>query len=710
MVQGMRLRSRSLATGAVAAMVAAFLIPASQTAEAAVNTPATAASIPGAYQPVAPTRLLDTRHNTGATGPVAANGVVHLQVTGGVVPTGASAVVVNVTVTAPAAAGNVTVYPDLTSKPTASNLNFVAGQTIPNLVVVGVGTNGKIALANNSPGTVQLIADVSGYYLGGGTPAAPGAFKAVTPTRVLDTRHNTGSTGPVASGATVHLQITGGVVPSGASAVVVNVTVTQPTRAGNITVYPDLNSAPTSSNLNFVAGQTIPNLVEVGIGSNGKIALTNNSGGTVQLLADIAGYYIGNDTPTAVGAFQPVSPTRVLDTRHNTGATGPVAANGSVHLAVTGGAVPVGASAVVVNVTVTAPAKPGNITVYPDDSFEPTSSNLNFVAGQTIPNLVVVGVAADGKISLTNNSPGTVQLIADISGYYIGSGPAAYWHAPASTGLASTGATAVSCATEGFCAAVDASGQATTFNGAAWATPSAVDTGHAFTAVSCATSTSCVAVDNAGRASFYAGTGWSAPAAVMSSTGLTSISCVLATFCMAVDATHSYIFGGSGWSGGGVVDSGGHLTSVSCNSDTACVAVDPSGKYIDYNGETWTAPATVAGMTGISVVSCGTPSFCAAATSGGKASTFNTTTWTAAKQVDSTAAGTHPINSISCTSATFCMMGDQAGYEYAYSSGTWDSGTLIADESFAVGDLSCSDPGFCVAVGAGKSSRFGFDG
>ena len=84
--------------------------------------------------------------------------------------------------------------------PLASNLNFVPGQTIPNLVVAKVGANGNIALTNNSPGTVQLIADVAGYYLSG-TPTAPGTYVPLNPARVLDTRTNLGATGPVAAWA-----------------------------------------------------------------------------------------------------------------------------------------------------------------------------------------------------------------------------------------------------------------------------------------------------------------------------------------------------------------------------------------------------------------------------------------------------------------------------------------------------------------------------
>jgi hypothetical protein len=48
-------------------------------------------------------------------------------------------------------------------RPTASNLNFSAGETIPNLVVVPV-VNGKIDFYNGSAGNVQIVADVAGYF------------------------------------------------------------------------------------------------------------------------------------------------------------------------------------------------------------------------------------------------------------------------------------------------------------------------------------------------------------------------------------------------------------------------------------------------------------------------------------------------------------------------------------------------------------------
>ena len=93
---------------------------------------------------------------------------------------------------------------------------------------------------------------------------------------------------------------------------------------------------------------------------------------------------------------------------------------GSIPVQVAGRAgVPAAVAAVVVNVTVTSPTQGGYITAYADGSGRPTASNLNFSAGQTVPNLVVVPVGANGRIRLFNGSSGTVHLIADIAGYYL---------------------------------------------------------------------------------------------------------------------------------------------------------------------------------------------------------------------------------------------------------------------------------------------------
>jgi hypothetical protein len=193
---------------------------------------------------------------------------------------------------------------------------------------------------------------------------------------------------------------------------VLNVTVTDTTAPGFITVYPGV-SRPTASNLNFVAGQTVPNLVVVPVGPDGNVEFYNGSTATVQLVADGSGYF-----PT--GTFGTLTPARNMGTRSNLGASGPVAPGSTVSLPVLGhGGVPTaGVSAVVLNVTVTDTFAPGYITVYPDGVSQPLASNLNFVAGQTVPNLVIAPVGADGSVDFYNGSSNTVQVVADVSGYF----------------------------------------------------------------------------------------------------------------------------------------------------------------------------------------------------------------------------------------------------------------------------------------------------
>jgi len=378
------------------------------------------------FTPVAPARLLDTRVGLGAPkAPVAPAGTVHLPVlgAGGVPTSGVSAVALNVTATGSTAAGYITTYPGGTTAPNASNLNFTAGATVANLVVVPVGADGTVSLFNGSVGTTDLVADVTGYYLAGAL-TTPGAFAPLAPARLLDTRAGLGAPmAPVAPSGTVHLAVLshGGVPASGVSAVVLNVTATGPTAAGYITAYPGGTTRPTASNLNFAPGATVANVVVVPVGADGTVSLFNGSVGATDLVADVAGYFVAGAS-TTTGAFAALAPARLLDTRAGIGApAGPVAPGGTVHLAVRGaGAVPAtGVLAVVLNVTVTQSTAAGAVTAFAGGTSMPATANLDYSAGATVVNLVVVPVGADGTVSLFNSSSGTTQLIADVAGYFV---------------------------------------------------------------------------------------------------------------------------------------------------------------------------------------------------------------------------------------------------------------------------------------------------
>ena len=376
----------------------------------------------GGFHTLAPARVLDTRNGTGGvSGPIGSAATVDVPVTGrgGVPASGVSAVVMNVTVTQPSTGGYLTVFPSGTARPVASNLNFLPGQTVPNLVVAAVGRTGKVSLYNNA-GSTHVVIDVMGWYDNDGRSTGT-HYNALSPSRILDTRNGTGGlTGPVGPASAVDVAVAGrgGVPAGGVSAVVVNVTVTQPSTGGFLTVFPSGIPRPLASNLNFVAGETVPNLVVAKVGADGKLSVYNNAGST-HVILDVVGWY-DTDGRSTGSHYNPLRPARIVDSRDWTGGVvGPVGPETTVDVTVAGrgGVPPSGVSAVALNVTVTEPTAVGYLTVFPNLTTRPLASNLNFVAGQTVPNFVVAKVGPDGKIALFNNA-GSTHVIVDVVGWY----------------------------------------------------------------------------------------------------------------------------------------------------------------------------------------------------------------------------------------------------------------------------------------------------
>jgi hypothetical protein len=109
----------------------------------------------------------------------------------------------------------------------------------------------------------------------------------------------------------------------------------------------------------------------------------------------------------------------VLDTRHAIGHSGAIAPNGSLVLSVVGGGSPVpsGAMAVILNVTAVNATRVGYLSVGP--ALTTTSSNLNFLAAEVRPNVVISRLSAD-TVTIYNGSTGTVDVLADVQGYLLG--------------------------------------------------------------------------------------------------------------------------------------------------------------------------------------------------------------------------------------------------------------------------------------------------
>ena len=378
------------------------------------------APTPSYFVPLTPARLLDTRTGEGGNlAPLDQQVFTELPVTGvgGVPKTGVTAVVMNITADSPSEAGFITAWPSGEARPLVSNLNFVAGQTVPNLATVKIGANGRVNLFN-STGSTSVVADVVGYYTTQ-QPTAGGKFTSLTPSRVLDTRSGVGRggvVGVVPGGQAIDVDVTGvgGVPETGVTAVALNVTVDQPTGPGYITTWPTGEPRPNASTHNFTQGLTVANLVLAKVGADGRVSMFNSFGQT-HLVADVIGYFSAQG-----GAFMPVAPKRLVDTRDGTGTPqGQVGQGGAISVPLANGSpVPADAKAVVVNVTAADSSRPSYATAWPTGVGRPTASTMNPRPGVPVPNQAYLKLGTGGQLDVFNNS-GSTDVIVDVFGYFV---------------------------------------------------------------------------------------------------------------------------------------------------------------------------------------------------------------------------------------------------------------------------------------------------
>jgi len=266
---------------------------------------------------------------------------------------------------------------------------------VPNLVTVDVGISGTVCFFAQT--TTHLLADLAGYYrIGGGDGFVPSS----APVRMFDTRN----TGKLASGSTLEFDLSP-FVDADATSAVFNLTATGVENNGFVTAFPCGTGRPLASNLNVVTGQTVPNLVTVALPANKHVCFFTAS--RAHLVADLAGWY----SSSATSGFISTTPIRWIDTRLLSDAPVPADAY-SVDF---GTDIP-DATAVVLNATVVSPVLPGFLTTYPCSPQPPLASNVNFVAGQIVPNMVISALDADGLLCVLNST--ATHWILDLSGYF----------------------------------------------------------------------------------------------------------------------------------------------------------------------------------------------------------------------------------------------------------------------------------------------------
>ena len=374
--------------------------------------------------PPAPERVMDTRTDTGYQGGRVVAGVPrYLNLDADAVPVWASAVVVNVTAVDPSAPGFLTTGEFDHS---VSSLNFVAGQTVANLVTVPTQYNRL--LIGTSAGSVDVVVDLVGWYAASeqsgvhGPVGRGGGYHPTVPTRALDTR--SWGRGRLAPGARAVVPVHVATDDAHVHAVAVTVTTTDVSAPGYVTAFDATSTLPpATSTVNLVAGATVGNAAIVPVTSCGTgcttdhaVAIVNRSTAPIDVLVDVTGWYDDGGVPADIHFVPRPSPVRIVDTRTALGATR-LGARSSQTLTPAPGVTDYDTVALSTNVTVIAPTAPTYLTVWPSGTTRPTTSLVNPAPGAVVAGHADTAVGTDGGFDVYNQA-GQTDVAVDLFGTF----------------------------------------------------------------------------------------------------------------------------------------------------------------------------------------------------------------------------------------------------------------------------------------------------
>ncbi|WP_377267590.1 choice-of-anchor D domain-containing protein [Peterkaempfera sp. SMS 1(5)a] len=247
-------------------------------------------------KPVRPAYVFNTAEGVGQAqkAPLGARATIGVPVRGKAgVPTTATSVVLNLAIGSPGTTGGLTVWAHGATRPGLPMLTWDAhGDQSANLVTVPLDSTGQLDFYNSGGGSVDVAASVVGYY---GTTSS-GSFVATAPSTVLDTRYGIGRSGtsPLAAQSVLKLRVAGGVVPRGATGVLVELGTISSSGGGSLTAWTDGTSQPSPASVYWTSGgRATTNLAVVPVGSNGVIDLRNNGSRSVAVFGVVLGYWTG---------------------------------------------------------------------------------------------------------------------------------------------------------------------------------------------------------------------------------------------------------------------------------------------------------------------------------------------------------------------------------------------------------------------------------
>ena len=388
------------------------------------------------YHSISPVRVVDTRSgsNNAYAGMTLNSGSTLSVSLAKFIPSTATGVYLNVTVTNTSASSYLTAYDSSESKPNTSALNWIAGSTKANLIEISLSQSQTVELFN-STGNVDLVIDLEGY-IGPSLPGG-GLLIPLTPTRICDTRSvataNQCSNIVVGPGSTVQVKILGygGVPLQGVQAVSLNITATDESSQGYLSVVATSNpitsnpitSNPSTSNLNWSADDTVANHVICQVSPTGYVAISNAIG-TIDLIVDLDGYFTDSSNQLSNGlVFTPIVPVRVVDSRVGTvynPNVAQIAPNSSISFNATNAFnIDSADSVLATNITVVSYGGSGYLVTNSGGAPMTDTSTLNYDSNNPIDaNCALVKLGSNGEITVTNFGNSSVDIIIDVTGWY----------------------------------------------------------------------------------------------------------------------------------------------------------------------------------------------------------------------------------------------------------------------------------------------------
>ncbi|MFO0559744.1 MAG: MYXO-CTERM sorting domain-containing protein [Polyangiales bacterium] len=357
------------------------------------------------FQPIAPTRLFDTRtpaasaqlvRSDGATsGPLTSTRTGTFSAFAGL-PAGTSGVWLNVAAVPQTEPGFIAAYPAGVTTD-SSTVNFAPPNARANAAAIGLGAGGAVTFRSNT--AADVIADLSGAF----SPTGMG-LRTITPTRVIDTR----SGAPIAANGRLTVNVR---APADARAVVTSVAVIPRGAPGFVTAFPCDGAAPNTSNINHTGANVIANTVISRI-TGGELCFQSLA--EVDLVVDVTGYFVDSGELSK----QLINPLRVLDTRSPSSLyTGRLGAGQIVEIPIsTIAGLPPDARAATVNITSVDAAANGFVTAFPCGMSTPNTSSLNYTQGVVGGSAVIAPLGA-GRLCIF--SAQRTHLVVDLLGVWV---------------------------------------------------------------------------------------------------------------------------------------------------------------------------------------------------------------------------------------------------------------------------------------------------